>query len=323
MNKSKFNVLHVFCFSIFSFLVSCQSCQKPTSDSLLKHDYNVVMGVLAPDSANEFERNYPTEVFVGKMIPTNLDNIFYVQGTKDSVLWELMSCARQHFINYFEYDSLAEVRILSNGQNVKLTYTGFGVYRDLVNELKIKPLERYTLNVAKADGRIFTSETTVPGNVKITNIDIDTMSEVPGHLMNEFTITFKALSNGDQFYYVSRDRRNNFESEIIGYSFADSVVAGYTFTKSGLDTSRIDYINDRFELRAVNRSYALFHTPCGGEGRTPDFVPFEKSLYDMEIEERSNIGGKDVAGVFGSYNATVKFVVFKALWNQAGKTGLK
>ncbi|MBL7994491.1 hypothetical protein JNM05_03890 [bacterium] len=40
-------------------------CDISSPDSLLKQKYDVVMGILAPDSANSYSRPYQTEVCVG------------------------------------------------------------------------------------------------------------------------------------------------------------------------------------------------------------------------------------------------------------------
>ena len=180
-NKLYFLILIIF---------SCSSCSKDdhnTGDSLISKEYDAVIGVLAPDTAIHFTRGYPTEVFVGRLIPTDIHNVFPVEGMQDSVLWKLMVATRRWYVLYYDYDSTAQVSIQGINQNVQLTYVGKGIYRDVNQQLKVKSLETYTLTVNKQDGRVFTSNTIVPGTIKFDSLghmsaEQDTFRVIPDTL---------------------------------------------------------------------------------------------------------------------------------------------
>lgn len=80
-------------------------CRDTSSDSLLDHEYDVVMGLLAPDSSSSFYLGHPTEIYVGKIIPTDLSNVHFIHGVTDTSLLDMMYCARNHYVAYYEYDS--------------------------------------------------------------------------------------------------------------------------------------------------------------------------------------------------------------------------
>ncbi|MBL7994492.1 hypothetical protein JNM05_03895 [bacterium] len=286
-------------------MISCQSCDLTSSDSLLKHKYDVVMGILAPDSANSFTRSYQTEVFVGRMIPTDIDNIYNIEGVKDTALFELIFCTRQYYFNYYSFDESANVQISGNGQTITLTYVGHGIYRDVNNELHVMPNISYALNVEKSDGREFTASTKIPGNVHITSIASDTLYKYSaGGIDTVLTANFYADSN--QYYYMFKNKLDNNFGEVMTYVFTDGVTPLVFFQQGSLDTTRDDTVNVTWEVRAISKEYGAFFQPCGGYSESNEFLKFEHQLEEMSIEERSNINGEKIVGVFGSYNSTIK-----------------
>lgn len=314
--KKYLNFVYIFLFTISFF--PCKSCDKESSDSLLKHEYETIFCILAPDSGNSFVRSYPTEVFVGKIIPTNINNNFVVEGMQDTILKELMVCTRQHYIAFYDYDPNAEVYIEGNNQKIKLTYINKGIYRDDNNELKVKSNLMYKLSVKKSNGRTYLSETTIPDDIEIVNINTDTLSFIP--IDNR-----KAVFNVDvsysikPFYLIERDKRNNMESDIIIYSFDSSFTKAVIFYKSMSDTTHVEFVDIKDEIMAVNVHYGQFFEPCGTIGVTENFWNWSKEQVKKNIKERSNIQGDDIVGVFGAYNATIKNYVVRALWDSVTK----
>ncbi len=257
-------------------------------------------------------RTYSTEVFVGMMIPTNTSDIFVIQGTTDPVLEELMYCARHHYINYYEYDSLATVTIVHSNDSTLLSHTGFGIYRDVQRDLSVVAGHSYELVVQTAEGDVWRATTTVPELPRILFPDSDTLRRIPDAYDGiKFPILIDSVSGSS--YYVLVHQQSNFPS-FSAYLYATEL--GRTITMREFNTTqRLTFVTCRDEIRAVNQAYALFHTPCGGNSVSPAFFEFEKSLYEMSIEERSNMTGEQVVGVFGAYSAAVNQYVVQALWD--------
>ena len=243
-------------FSIISimFMISCNSCFKEykNPDSLIYGEKDVVMGILAPDTAIGFTRDYPTEVFVGTMVPTDIDNEYVIEGVTDTVLFQFLLCTRNNYINYYRFDPNAEVYIYNGSQNVKLTYTDKGIYRDINRELIISADSTYHLKVIKNDDQVIEAHTTVPGNFEITSINEDTVYKYIGNGEYEFILE-KYGPCHNCFYWISKESANNISFVNIGYTFRDSMNILIQFTKSLHDTTRIDHVNITWEVMAVSK----------------------------------------------------------------------
>ncbi len=122
------------------FLCSCQSCFKEYEDigSLITKKHDFVVGVIAPDSSVQFTRNYATEIFVGRMIPAGKKNVYYIEGVNNPAMYHLLYGIRQEYRVYYDFDSTATVFIKSNNDSVRLTYSGYGIYKDIYRSLKIR-----------------------------------------------------------------------------------------------------------------------------------------------------------------------------------------
>ena len=314
-------------FIILPFIgISCSSCSKDDrhniGDSLLSKEYDAVIGVLAPDTAVHFTRGYPTEVFVGRLIPTDIHNVFPVEGMQDSVLWKLMVATRRWYVLYYEYDSTAQVSIQGINQNVQLAYVGKGIYRDVNRQLKVYSQGTYTLIVNKEDGRVFTSETTVPGNIKFDslghiNAEQDTFRVIPDTL-KVWSYDIKVSTVTEPSYCVLISRSDNFNFSVSGYGFKDELknVIIFRDNTNGLPPPPISSVHVRAELRSINYDLSIFERP-NQFSYTARFIVRLDSLSNFPIEQRSNVvsslEGDDVAGVFGAYSATRKeYVVIDA-----------
>lgn len=300
----------------FPLAMSCQSCYKEYyTDSRLQEEKDIVLSVLAPDTSNGFIRENAIEVFVGKIVPTDIHNIYTVYGMQDSLLKELMINTRQFYIAYYKYDPNAIVSIEGNGQNVILEYTDRGIYRDINRSLKIKPSARYKLKVEKKDGRVFASETQILSSTFITNAFLDTTLtpvQRTGSIYFD-TILVGAQKDPRAHYYVLYKKNDNFSFPVTTYSFQSEIYDAAIFTKNEFDTTKIDYVKANYEFRAIDSAYGLFHQPHG-HSMTAEFGDWDITLYDIPIEKRSNIKGKNVVGVFGNYSADRKKVTYKADW---------
>lgn len=312
---------------LLSFLsISCSSCSKDdhhnTGDSLLSKEYDAVIGVLAPDTAVHFTRGYPTEVFVGRLIPTDIHNIFAVEGMQDSVLWKLMVATRRWYVLYYEYDSTAQVSIQGINQNVQLTYVGKGIYRDVNQQLKVKSLETYSIIVNKDDGRTFTSTTTVPGDITIDSIghspaEKDTFAVMPNSNA-EWSYPCKISTVTEPFYCISIVQWSNVLFQVYAYLFKDELAIWGSFLNQTVAPPypSISKLNLKQEIRVINYDLSIFERP-NQFSYSARFVIRLDSLDKLPIEQRSNIVSSleddDVAGVFGAYNATRKeYVVIDA-----------
>jgi hypothetical protein len=274
---------------------------------------DIVLGLLAPDTSNGFIRENEAEVFVGKLVPTDIHNTYFVWGMQDSLLKELMINTRQFYVAYYKYDPDAIVTIEGNGQSVQLTYMGRGIYRDVNRELKIKASVFYSLNVQKKDGRLFSSLTKVLNPIAINNITSDTVLIKPLRPQLGDAVRVEFTNNERAIYYILVTKFSNIDFLVNGYTFQNYMTSAVLFVKSGYDTTHIDYVTEDYEARAVDSAYGLFHQPHG-HSMTPEFGDWDISLYGIPIEDRSNIKGKDVAGVFGNYTADRRTVTYKADW---------
>lgn len=301
----------------FPLAMSCQSCYKEYyTDSRLQEERDIVLSVLAPDTSNGFIRENAIEVFVGKIVPTDIHNKYSVYGMQDSLLKELMINTRQFYIAYYKYDPNAIVSIEGNGQNVVLEYTDRGIYRDINRSLRIKPSARYKLRVEKKDGRVFTSETIILNTLSIQNSFADTVLIKPYREAGLFyadTVLLKSSTLLNAIYYVFQEKSSNISFSVSTYTFQNNAYDAVIFTKSEFDTTRIDFVTVNYEFRAIDSAYGMFHQPHG-HSMTAEFGDWDITLYDIPIEKRSNIKGKNVVGVFGNYSADRKKVTYKADW---------
>ncbi len=309
--KKTFYILIVFVLSC-----SCKSCFKEYEDvgSLIFKKYDFIAGVIAPDSSAQFTRNYATEVFVGRMIPADRKNIYFIKGISNPVLYDLLLGTRQWYRVYYDFDSTATVFIKSSNDSVQLTYSGYGIYKDIYRSLKIKSGEKYQLIVKKENGQVYTSDTEVPMDIEILEPHKDTLTIVPDSSKAAF-IDVKISHIEKPAYYIVYRNYSNFKPYSIYYMRDDDLKQGIIFVASGEDTTRIAFIDIYMEVRGMDKNFAIFNDPVNNAGSN-DFWPYLDSLERLNIHQRSNIqGSDDVVGVFGSYNAAVKQFTAMALWD--------
>lgn len=298
-------------FSIVVLSVSYQSSQKEynNSDSLLDKEYNAVFSILSPDSGINFKRNYPVEVFVGKMVPTDINNVFFVEGMQDTLLQRLMICTRQWYVVYYEYDSTSQVYISGNNNNVQLTYVGNGIYRDINRELSLIKETTYSLIVNKSDGSTYTSSTTIPNDLWITKEVSDTIYLMPDSIIRGAVYSIEIETIGNPLYYVQISSISNISFPIYAYLFKNELGNGVSFQHDGQPLNTL-YVNT--QILSINSDLGYFDRPCGFS-YSSKYLELLTSIEKKTIKEKSNIHGKDVVGVFGAFNATTKRYVVKAL----------
>ncbi|MBX7150747.1 hypothetical protein K1X84_03835 [bacterium] len=261
--------------TLIALVIGCTSCFKEyKTDSLLEKEYDVVMGILAPDSATDFKRTYKTEVFVGKMIPVNHGNIFHITGVEDPVLYELLLATRQLYFCKYEFDDDAEVFIDGEDQHVKLTSVGNGIYRDVNGELKVLSSRSYKLAVKTKENKKANAETKILKDIKFIRPSQSILYEVPQRALGD-TILVDVTNNNDQSYFVLRDQVSNFEIINSSYSFDSFRTPWIYFGRRWDDPTHIDTVYIRLEMRAVNKDYGAFHAPYGDYGVTLDFFQTE------------------------------------------------
>lgn len=302
------------------FLCSCQSCFKEYEDigSLIPKKYDFVAGVIAPDSSLQFTRNYATEVFVGRMIPAGRKNIYFIKGVNNPVMYNLLIGTRQWYRVYYDFDSTATVFIKSNNDSVQLTYSGYGIYKDIYRSLKIKSGENYQLIVKKENGQVYTSDTKAPTGIQILEPNQDTIRLVPKLISGNLwarNIDVKILYDEKPTYFIQYRNNSNFGSLYVYTMSSNNMIVGAIFQASGDDTTKITFIDTYLEIQGMDQNFATFNDPINNAG-SDDFWPYLDSLERLNIHQRSNIeGSDDVVGVFGSYNAAVKRFTAMALWD--------
>ncbi len=300
-------------FSV-SLLTACQSCDKEYyTDSRIQSRHDIVMSILAPDTSNNFIRENDIEVFVGEVVPTDIHNLFVVDGMQDSILKTLLINTRQFLVAYYEHDPNATVSIRDGASSVRLSYVGQGIYRDVNRQLRIRNGHRYDLEVIKENGATYTATTTILDPIRINDAPSDTVEMNVAPSWPQDTTGFSFDASDRAIYYVQSTKWSNLSFTVDSYSFKNRGLASVIFVRNELDSTPIEYVEIEYEARAIDSAFGLFHQPHGHSG-TREFGSWDISLYDIPIKKRSNIQGGDVLGVFGNYTADRMTVVYHANW---------
>ena len=294
--------------------ISCHSCYtEQYPDSRLQEKKDIVLALLAPDSSGGFVRENAIEVFVGKIVPVDIRNIYTVFGMQDSLLKRLMISTRQHYIASYEYDASARVVISGPGGPVELAYVDRGIYRDVDRRLSIKTGELYILDVDKNDGRHFTSSTRILDPTAMVGLaDTVLLQPEPKTLWDTAFVSFNGQARS--IYYVGITTYKTYPHFVVeGYTFEPLFTPPIFFKQNLTDTVGVDFAKIDMQVMSIDSAYGLFHQPHG-HSMSREFGDWDITLYDIPIEKRSNINGKNVVGVFGNYTADFKSIVFKADW---------
>lgn len=305
---------------LISLTLSCQSCFVEYEDALLSKSYDFVAGILLPDSGVQHIRSHPIEIFVGRIIPAKDGNVFYIKGVSDYSLHNILYATRQHYRIYYEYDSTATVILHKDGDSTILQYSGYGIYRTGNSVFPIMPKNTYTLEVRKNDGKIFTSTTRVPAETIITEPAEDTVKVTPDPNLFTSLIRFKIKCDPAPAYFGTRSMWSNYPVWLYAFGIHDTDFSeGVVFLPPNVDTSKIDFVDITFNVRAYDSAYAVFNQPANFTSA----AGFSENWYDkyeeVDIRKRSNINGQGVVGFFGSCTGADKNFTAQALWGVAKK----
>jgi len=294
----------IFCFT------ACQCNDKEDKGSVfLERDYDFVLGFAIPDE----DRVAPIEIFVGRILDHEVDELHLI-GMQDSFLLEQVQRYYSWYRGEIIYHDDAEVHISSEMQNVKLTNTGFGVYRDVNNELHIEPLKRYTLDVLRPGNLHYSASVAVPGDFDFTNADEgDTLGPVypkKYYSINacyEIQLILWSISPG-AWLYRCKTVPDSFTQHFAG--LVDIKSATFRNDNQGVVANYTEYPEDtlrffNYEVLSFDSTASIFYQ-SEGLGLNQDVDSFLSYWNEGNIEKRSHLnthGTKDAIGNFGAYNA--------------------
>ncbi|HMW35818.1 MAG TPA: hypothetical protein PLH27_00245 [bacterium] len=294
---------HVVVF-LFFLAISC-SCGDPEREDspYLERDYVYITGILVPDSF----RAYRQEVFVGKMLDIKIgsEEVDTTHYGEDPLLYI------QNLVTWHDYrgklvgTSGATVFIRDQyGTEVQLLDIGNGFYQDVANELKIKSMITYTLIVTIGND---TSEatTTVPGNFQLSNVtDGDTVDVTVRPYRNTYGgdfFPYWSLSNSTFFYRTLRST-SLFPPIILKHIYSPPSVIPLIIdtTEVSIDTVVASWI----EVTSLDSNYGKMYSPEQTSTGPTDLLTYLSDQETTSLSKRTNIKGRNVAGVFGSLNRT-------------------
>lgn len=291
---------------VFSFGCSCG--EKDNGSYFLDKDYDFVLGFAVPDE----NRLAPTEVFVGRIIDKEPDEITVQHGFLDTFLLNQVQRYQGWYHFVVKYHDDAEVYISSVSQKIKLVYTGFGVYRDIGNELHIEANKSYELEVIRPHGRYYSQSVLVPGPVQINNItDGDTIGPIfpkemtaEGFCWQPVFVKWNQVSNAflyrgkikdDSILYIDPTFFADFRNDKTGYNALYNV-------NNPADSLRFVL----WETFAFDSSASIFYQAESPLALNPDVNNFFTYWNQGPIERRNGLnthGAEDVIGNFGAYTA--------------------
>ncbi len=303
-----------YCLVFFALPLLIIACKEDDNNgSLIGNRYDLILGFVVPDE----DRSGPTEIFVGRLNPFNPD-VYDPEGISDVFLEEqLFKYASVYLAEVTFYDD-AEVFITSKDQLVQLQHTGFGIYRDVKNELNIKQLNEYSLTVIRPGDIIYTDEVTVPESIEIINInDKDTVTAYPRPTSPNSTdicvAYFPVKLNSPQAAYLFQSKQSNDGPSTLEYAkyvhFGDSgAPAIFEFGGPG------GFVTFQWEVIALDTSATNAYNPFGTIGlkiEEAEFLDFTRD--PANIEKRSSISvnaNRRVIGNFGAYtSSSIEFTV--------------
>lgn len=308
---------------------NCNPEKVDESSRFLDHDYDFVLGFAVPDE----DRLVLTEIFVGKILDHPVDEL-YLRGFQDSFLWEQV----QRYYNWYQgeiiYHDDAGVTISSETQSVKLEPVGYGIYRDVNNELHIESLKTYSLEVKRPGNRLYTSDVIVPGDFEVLNVhEGDTIGPVyPKKLFSQpicysgvqliwDVSSLAQLYRTKTFYDSGTIALGSDVAYVKGASFQNDNIGVNAFYDEENSNDTIRYFDH--EIIALDTSASIFYQQ-EGMGMNPDVAQFLSYWNSGNIEKRSKMnthGAKDSIGNFGAYNvARIHFWV-KARKDSCGIVG--
>lgn len=292
---------------VFSCGCSCGDNDK--GSYFLDKDYDFVLGFAVPDE----DRLAPTEVFVGRIIDKEPDEITVQEGFLDTFLLHQVQRYQGWYHFVVKYHEDAEVYISSATQKIKLEHTGFGVYRDVGNELHIEANKSYELEVIRPHGRYYSQWVLVPGPVQINNItNGDTIGPIfpkettaEGFCYKLQFITWNSV-NSAQLFRIKASHDAHFLHDpfvfYAGFKNDDQAIVAFYKSNDSLDTLR----DARWETLAFDSTASRFYQAESPMGLNPAVNEFFTYWNQGPIVRRNGLnthGARDVIGNFGAYTA--------------------
>jgi hypothetical protein len=282
--------------------VSCSSCEEKSkaTDSYLDKPYTFIVGILTPDSLRE----YAQEIFVGRIIPD--DNPPTAVFGNDEIVNLVIGTMRSWYFAEVRPYADAEVSVTDElGNRVAFDYIDNGYYRDSDRERQVYPEQRYYLEVKRGDD-IFTSETKVPQQFTLTNVapgDTVLPTLGPSGVYGFWLQWTKSLGS---FFYRFYALTNEAGSARLGHTFSENDYGQPFFFK---DTTLGGVARIDLQALAVDTNYARIYRPGNLFAGSNEWMEWFESQNELPLPERSNITGKNVTGVFGSF-AQVKLTFY-------------
>lgn len=297
------------------FVAIFLSCSGNDRDSkkgfqtFLDKDYDFILGFAVPDE----DRYFPTEVFVGRLLAQVPDTLL-AESVLDTFMRVQVLRWQNTYVASIAYHNDAEVKIISDDQEVFLTPVGNGSYRDVNDVLHIEPLKKYRLEVRRPGNRYYSDEVIVPGNIQALNIsDRDTVDAYP--VRNSSTANFcialyPVVLNAVQlaYFYRARVASDGLGFEGLGYVHYGSLQANNLAAAAMYDTAdhNAGYVWFFWETLAFDSLFSRFYQRegLGGNKDMFDFLDYWEDK--VHVTERSSLdahGATDVIGNFGAYNA--------------------
>ncbi|HMW32757.1 MAG TPA: hypothetical protein PKA52_05180, partial [bacterium] len=259
-----------------------------------------------------------TEVFIGKMFPADRNSQYVIHGVNDPVLYQMLYNTRQHYRVYYVPDSNANVLLISHQDSVKLTYTGFGIYRDLNSEVKINSGTTYSISVYKGNNGSYTATTAVPHNIEITEPSSDILWSKPELSGSTWlsNISIKTSYLVRPTYFVLYSKLGNFIPWNFYSTNGNDLTQNIIFQATAYDTTKVDSVNCYLEMRGMDNNFALFNQPYNFSATDDFWKDWYLKFEETRITNRSSVNGPNsVVGFLGSYNAASKQFIAKALWD--------
>lgn len=297
------------------FVAIFLSCSGNDRDSkkgfqtFLDKDYDFVLGFAVPDE----DRYFPTEVFVGRLLAQVPDTLL-AESVLDTFMRVQVLRWQNTYVASIKYHNDAEVKIISDDQEVTLTPVGNGSYRDVNDVLHIEPLKKYRLEVRRPRGRFYSDEVVVPGNIEILNIaDGDTVEAYPVRNSSSsdvclalYPIRWNDVTHG--YLYRTRDASNGLGFEDLMYVHAATFQTDNLAAPAMYDTSDHNpaYVWFFWETLAFDTVFSRFYQREGLAGNKDMFDFLDYWEDKAHVTERSSIdahGSTDAIGNFGAYNA--------------------
>jgi hypothetical protein len=302
-----------FFFLLAAFASSCSLFESEPSN-MLDGDYDLVVGLLSPDSS----RTNPHEIFVGRITPS-ANPSRPPSGSDREVNRCFFGITRRYLMNIRPRTDAQVVVRNEAGEEIPFRHVGNGFYRDEQNRLKVDYQKRYTLE-ARYDGKTITGQTVTPERFGFTNVrNGDTVRVLPDARGDYLMQLQYSRPQGSAFYRRSGNQSNFDGTNIFGCSYEQFVQTNFFFYLPPSNPATV--IRTDREVMALDSNHGNIFEPSGDDpngsilfGTGGPWGDWHDNQSKKSIRERSVLQGYDrVVGVFGSYTmARVSFYTVRA-----------